>query len=82
MAQPQRVGMTLKVMRHMQQVNSLLCNIGLHVTCRTRWDDGTEVWLIEMYDGDGVYEGTHSIYKHRRSMYRAAWRLYRQQTGN
>ena len=82
MRQPQRTGLSRKVMATMLQTNQLLCNIGLSVNCRTRWDNGEPAWIIEMYDDDGVYEGVHSVFKHRRSMYRAAWRLYRQRTGD
>lgn len=62
-------------------VNTLLCNVGLQVVHRIGMD-GKTYWIIETYDDEGVWCGPYYHYKHERSMMRAAWRLYRQVTGD
>ena len=69
-----------RVLDDMAQANSLLCNIGLALAVKPG-RDGQFYWVIMMYDG-GAYIGDYVVYKHRSSMYRAAWRLYRQHTGD
>jgi len=63
-----------KVVAGLQEVNQLVCNLGLRVGHMLR-SDGTDAWIIWMYDEDGVYEGF--LYAHKRSMMRALWREYR-----
>lgn len=77
----QSTAISQKVRDRLAFVNTLLCNVGLEVQARTSFLTGEIVWVINTYDDEGVFCGPHHHYKHERSMMRAAWRLYREQTG-
>lgn len=71
-----------RINARLAHANTLLCNVGLAVSVVVAADTGRLVWVIQTYDEDGVWCGPYSHYRHERSMMRAAWRLYRQHTGD
>lgn len=70
----------------LDHINTLLINVGLEVGCVFRNDRYTvDGWVVWSWDGDmSVNDDSIRIrvYQHKRSMMRAAWRLYRQRTGD
>jgi hypothetical protein len=69
--------------RRATHINTLLCNVGLHLDVLIPLDDptgGDMIWAIDIYD-DGALVGHHNVYAHERSAVRAAWRLYREAIG-
>lgn len=72
-------------------MNSLLCNVGLDLGVLVPINNpggGNMMWALEAmlpYPAkNGVKQEwwTVHVYKHERSAVRAAWRLYRQRTGD
>jgi len=65
---------------NIMHANTLLCNVELEVAMVLQNDRYTVGgWVLYYQDEDGP---AIKVYQHQRSMWRAAWKMYRERTGD
>lgn len=70
-----------RLFHRLSHANSLLCNVGLGLSVSGVFlDKEPIIYILNLQDSNGVGCDIRT-YKHERSMMRAAWRLYRERTG-